>query len=124
MASRIIDIRILARLDVALHGAAFTIVEFTVGVVVPAALGILFLLRARGFWLLCSGIYLVLLGINYVPLLIEAIKLGIGGAFDGTPEGLHSSPGLAREYTRKSFVLLIPGIVPILWVYQSMSGNE
>lgn len=69
MEGRLINVRKLVALDIYLHGSKFILAEFGVGTPVIIAVG-LWLILANIFTL---GIYLLLTGINYIPLLVYAI---------------------------------------------------
>jgi len=66
---RVISVRKLVTLDIALHGPRFIMIEFGVGT--PAILVIGGFLAATGQLFL--GVYLLFTGINYIPLLVYAI---------------------------------------------------
>ena len=67
---RFINVRKLAALDIVFHGYRLILIEFGLGT---------FLLALFGIWLtgrsLLLGSYLMLLGLNYVPLFVYAIAI-------------------------------------------------
>jgi hypothetical protein len=78
---RILNVRTLAALDIALHGPRFILAEFGGGVLLCLALG-LWLIYA-GFppsqevslLRVVTGVYLLLVAANYVPLLVYAFLI-------------------------------------------------
>jgi hypothetical protein len=56
-------------------GSKFIIAEFSDGVLLCIALGTFVLFRSDSFRQLTLGLYLVSLGINYVPMLIYAVVI-------------------------------------------------
>jgi hypothetical protein len=72
-----INVRRLAALDLQFLGPKIILTEFGLGVLGPIALGILTmragLHRFHSARMMAFGVYLLLLGINYVPLLLHAI---------------------------------------------------
>jgi len=71
MKEGIINIRKLAALDISLHGWWLITIEFFFGVFGIAAIGLLTLSVN-----LILGVYVMLLSLNYVPLLIYAALIG------------------------------------------------
>jgi len=68
--------RKLAAIDIALLGPKVMVGEFACGVLLCAALGSFVLLRGHGpMPQLLLGLYLISLGVNYVPMLIHAIAI-------------------------------------------------
>jgi len=67
--------RKLVAIDIVFLGSIFIIAEFASGVVLCVALGIFVLVRGNSFWQLALGLYIISLGINYVPMLIYALVI-------------------------------------------------
>ena len=110
-----INPRKLAAIDIIFLGSTFIIIEFAGGVVLCAALGVFVLLRSHSAMTLALGLYLISLGINYVPMLIYAVTIAkndsawveIGNELDDKRQAM-------AKYRRQSILLLVPLLVPIL----------
>lgn len=104
----------LAAIDVAFLGPKLIITEFAVGVFFSAALGVFTLLRSHSISGLLIGLYLISLGVNYIPMLVYAItvrgyekaRLELGGE-------LISKRAAMSKYRRQSLWLLVPLAVPL-----------
>ncbi len=108
-----LNLRQLAAVDMALHGARLMLVEFGVGVFLPLGLGLLFFVRGHGGmrWLL--GTYLVLIALNYVPLLIFSLRLRTReNAEEEIADLLNDRAALVR-LSKQSLFLLMP-ILPLV----------
>ena len=109
-----IDIRTLAALDIAFLGPRIILIEFAAGVLLPIALGAMTLARAGSPTMTLFGLYLITLGINYVPLMLYAISIVRAGSaaaeIAGESQDLKS---MFRRYRRQSLLLLVPLAVPI-----------
>ena len=107
--------RKLAAIDIALLGSTFIIAEFAGGVLLCVDLGAFILLRGHGAVTpLLLGLYLMTLGLNYVPMLIHAIA--IGGTKNAQAEMADELADKRRamaKYRRQSVWLLVPLAVPI-----------
>ncbi len=121
----IITIRKLAALDIVFHGPKLILAEFAFGVFFTGALG-LFLTYA-GFvtghfrvpWVALLGCYLLLLAINYVPLLLYGITIvRRKSAQEEVAFELTQKERYGRKYTVQSFLLLLPLVVPVLAIVQ------
>jgi hypothetical protein len=64
----------LAAIDIIFLGYRFVLAEYAVGVFFSDALGLFVLYRSHSFWQALLGIYLICLGINYIPLLIYTLS--------------------------------------------------
>lgn len=69
-----IDFRKLAAVDIAFLGSRLILAEFSIGVFGSLALGVFTLLRSHSMGGIALGSYLLCIGINYVPLLLYAIR--------------------------------------------------
>jgi hypothetical protein len=67
--------RKLAAIDIAFLGYRFVLAEYATGVFFSAALALFVLYRGHSFWQVLLGIYLVCLGINYLPILACAVSM-------------------------------------------------
>ncbi len=76
MVFHVVNFRKLVALDIILHGRKFILIEFGLGTPFMFALGLQQLLFGLDSGLIFSqiiGFYLILIGINYVPILIYAV---------------------------------------------------
>jgi len=112
---RLINIRKLVALDILLHGPRFILLEY--------GLGTPFLI-IFGAWLTMSslsilGLYLVFVGIDYVPLLLYAIVIiRERSASSEVDPGLAHDRRYVRKYSLQQFILLIPLVVPFVALVQ------
>jgi hypothetical protein len=75
------------------------------------------LFRTHAAWQIVLGVYLLLLAINYIPMLWCAIDIArhrsaateLGGE-------LEDKTAAARKYRRQSLWLLVPLAVPVAWI--------
>ena len=120
-----IDIRRLAAVDIAFLGSRFILAEFSIGVFGSLALGILTFARTHSLGGTVFGIYLMCIGINYVPLLLHAISLvRHGTANQELADQIRDKRRMFRKYRRQSLFLLLPLVVPILAVTQTRSTES
>ena len=112
--------RKLAAIDIALLGPKAIIGEFAGGVLLCAALGAFVLLRGHGsIPQLLLGLYLISLGINYVPMLIYAMAIGgKNNAWEELGDELADKREAMKKYRRQSLFLLVPLAVPIFGLAQ------
>lgn len=121
MYPRVISIRKLAALDIAFHGSKPILAEFAIGVLLPLALGLVSLFRSHGRWQAAVGIYLVLLSINYVPLIVYAVMLTRNGTARQEVAGeLAQRDLIASKYMRQSLWLLVPLVIPATALSQEL----
>ncbi len=107
--------RKLAAIDIAFLGFKVILAEFLCGVLLSAALGFFVLLRSHSRWQFALGIYLIGLGINYVPMVF--FVLSIGGKENARAElasELIDPCTAMAKYRRLSLLLLLPFLVPVL----------
>jgi hypothetical protein len=108
-ASLLFNPRKLAAIDVAFLGARLIIAEYAIGVVLSVALGILTLTRGRSHWQLALGLYLILIGINYVPMLMYGVAIARRGNARAEPgDELFDKRRAMAKYRRQSLFLLLP----------------
>jgi hypothetical protein len=116
------DVRRLAAVD--MYGGSgrpwrrrVILVEFLAGAVLCPALGIVSLAWAGGAfgWLL--GVWLIGIGLNYVPLALHALSLSRPGALEAEVAGLDVRREL-RFYTRAQLWMFVPGLVAVLALLQ------
>ena len=120
-----IDIRTLAALDIAFLGPRVILIEFTAGVLLPVALGSLTLARAGSLSGTLFGVYLITLGINYVPLMIYAVSIvRAGSASAEIADESHDRARMFRRYRRQSLLLLVPLVVPFASAIQEWRRRD
>jgi hypothetical protein len=82
--SRVINVRKLAAIDLYFLGPKIILTEFGLGVPIMLLLGILSLrvglFRTHATWQIALGIYLLLLAVNYIPMLWCAIDIARSGS--------------------------------------------
>ena len=111
MEGRVINVRKLVALDITLHGPRFIMIEFGVGT--PAILVVGGFLAATGQLVL--GFYLLLTGINYVPLLVYAMSIVRRGSATGeVAEGLSQDRHYVRKYSTQQLLIFVPFAVILL----------
>ncbi len=115
-----INIRKLAAVDMAWLGPRVILVEYALGIILPTVLGLLSL-RAGWFGLVRSnwegvtGLWLLGIAVNYVPLFIYAILIARGGTVkqEGQPELAH-----ARRYGLQQVIIFVPLLVAMVALIQ------
>lgn len=126
--AKLVEMRKLVAVDMALHGRLFILVEFAVGVLLPLGLGVFFLLTSRAASPLIWQLLLVLLGLwscgiaaNYTPLLLHAVSIAKSGTVkaEGDPE----LPRV-RRYNVQQFVIFVPFLVAIVAIAQERSRRR
>lgn len=112
--------RKLAAIDIVFLGSRFIIAEFAGGVILCVALGTFVLWRAGSVWQLLLGLYLIALGINYVPMLVYAVAIAGGkSARAELGDELTDKRRAMAKYRRQSLLLLVPLLVPIIALWQA-----
>lgn len=107
--------RKLVAIDIVFLGSIFIIAEFASGVVLCVALGIFVLVRGNSFWQMALGLYIISLGINYVPMLIYALVMTkYKSARTELGDELNDQRRAMAKYRRKSLLLLVPLLVPLV----------
>lgn len=111
----VINPRKLAAIDIVFLGSRFIVAEFAGAVLLCAALGVFTLFRGHSFVQLALGLYLISLGINYVPMLIYAIAITQGDSAKAEMgDELDDKRQAMAKYRRQSMLLLVPLVVPII----------
>jgi uncharacterized membrane protein SpoIIM required for sporulation len=119
-----IDLRKLAAIDMAFLGSNFVFTEYVTGVLLSMTLGLFVLLRGHSFRQTVLGLYLVSLGINYVPMLIYAAGIGSKQAARAqVADELTEERRAFSKYRAQSLLLLVPLLAPILALSQRRSGS-
>jgi hypothetical protein len=111
----LINPRKLAAIDIVFLGSKFVIAEFAGGVVLCAALGTFVLFRSHSLKQLVLGLYLISLGINYLPMLVYALAITrADSARAEMGDELDNKRWAMTKYRRQSVLLLVPLLVPIV----------
>lgn len=69
------SVRKLAAIDILFLGFKFAFVEYVFGVLFSIALGVFVLFRGHTTGQIALGIYLLSLGINYVPMVVYTLSI-------------------------------------------------
>ena len=123
----LIEVRKLAALDMALLGTRLVLAEYALGVVLPAALGRLFLVLGLArhaelyHWLVLGGIWLLTIAANYVPLFLYAVVLARAGTVQ--EEAQTARPHI-RRYVLQQALILVPLSVLALSVAQEQGRRK
>lgn len=95
-------------------GAKLIIAEYAIGVLLSVALGVWTLLRMCSRWQPVMGVYLILLGINYVPTPVYAVTISNrGSALTEIGDELTDQRRAMAKYQRQSVFLLLPLVVVV-----------
>ena len=114
---RATHIRKLAAIDIFFLGYKLVVAEYAGAVLFSPALGVFTLLRSRSLGQIVLGIYLICVGINYVPMLAYTLALGNKQSAQAELGDELAERGKAMpKYRRVSLLLLVPLWVPILAV--------
>ena len=107
--------RKLVAVDIVFLGYRLIFAEYACGVVFSIALGTFVLLGSHSFWQVALGMYLVSLGINYIPLLAFTVSLANReNARAELAEEVVEPRRAMSKYRRLSVLLLVPLAVPLL----------
>ena len=123
----LIEVRKLAALDMAWLGTRLVLAEYALGVVLPAALGTLYLgwglaRHAELYhWLVLGGIWLLTIAANYVPLFLYAVVLARAGTVQ--EEAQAARPHI-RRYVLQQALILVPLSVLALSVAQEQGRRK
>jgi hypothetical protein len=110
-----INLRKLAAIDIALLGYKLIFAEYAAGVLLSAGLGLFVVFRSHTFWQVVLGVYLICLGIDYVPMLAYTISMGSRErARAEIADELTDRRGATSKYRRVSLLLLVPLLAPLL----------
>jgi len=114
--SRLISIRKFVAGDITFHGERFILVEFGLGT--PAMiLFALWLMLSRLFFAL--GLYVFLVGINYIVLLLYAITIvRKGSSQTEVSDELANSEQYLRQFSIQQFFILIPLAILTIAIFQ------
>ncbi len=121
-----ITIRKLVAVDMAWLGARVIVAEYALGIVLPLALGLLSLrpvlsgvLRLDSQTVL--GVWLVGVGVNYIPLFLYAVVIARAGTAkeEGQPELAR-----ARRYGVQQAIILVPFSVAVIAALQERRQRQ
>ncbi len=116
-----ISVRKLVALDIFLHGPRFIMIEFGVGTPGIIVLGLLVAHAGQQ----ALGAYLVLTGLNYIPLLAYAITIArTGTASKEIAEGMTSDSHYVRRYSTQQLIIFIPLAVVRLALWQELNKEN
>ena len=116
--------RKLAALDITFLGPVLIKVEFAAGVLLSCALGAFILVRSHSRTQDLLGTYIVLLGVNYLPMLWYAVQIGNRErARAEIGHELADPKASAARYRRQPLYLLLPLVVPIVAVRDSFARS-
>lgn len=132
---RMINVRKLAALDIALHGALLILAEFGAAIAIGTALGVWLISAAfsarqgADVFRLVVGTYFLCIAINYVPLLLYGIAIARrkSARQEAAAELAEKDGRSARRYGAQSLLLILPLVIPILALAQQVrkrSGAE
>jgi len=113
-----VNVRKLAAIDLLFLGSKVILAEFGIGVFGSLALGVMSVWqgthRFHSVWMVVLGVYLIFVGINYVPLLLHAIGISRrGNAQQEVADELECKQETFRKYRRESLLILVPLVVPV-----------
>jgi hypothetical protein len=113
-----LDVGRLVELDIAFLGPQVILAEFAAGVAGPLVLAVLSFAHAArvgsplNSWPVLIGIELAAIGLNYVPLLREALKYRHDAArITQVKLAIRDDPAEARSYGLRQAWILVPGSV-------------
>jgi hypothetical protein len=106
----VIDIKRLVAVELTHLGWRLVLAEYALGVAGAAGLGVLTLMGGQTTGGTLFGIYLVGVGLNYVPLFAAALALSRDDAERERPlrSDAPERPELFRKYRRQSLWILVP----------------
>ena len=111
--------RKLTAIDIAFLGRTFVLMEFLFAVCFCPALGAFVLIRSHSVGQIVLGIYLVALGVNYVPMLAYALAIPDREAARAElGDELNDKQAAMSKYRRQSLALLIPLLIPAAAITQ------
>ena len=120
-----INPRKLAAIDLVFLGYKFVVTEFAAAVVCCPALGAWVLIRSHAYWQIALGLYLMSLGINYVPMLLYAVAIARhGNARAEMGVELDDKRQAMAKYRLQSLSLLVPLLVPAVSFVQERRGSQ
>ena len=124
MEGRIVIVRKLVALDLVLHGPKFIGIEFGIGTPVILAVGGYLATGPPGLGRLL-GLYLLLIGINYIPVLAYTIILLRTRSWKSeVEEGIATNPHYIRKYSTQQLLIFVPFAIVLLATYQELEQKR
>ena len=118
---RFINVRKLAAIDIVYRGPRTILLEFGFGVFFLGVLGFAFLVfvHQRTTETTAIGAYLLLLGLNYIPLLAYSVSIAMRGSAKAEVafELAHGNV-YRRKYGVQQALILVPLAIPLLTLVQ------
>jgi len=115
--------RKLAAIDIVFLGFKLVVVEYAFGVLGSIALGVFVLLRSHSKAQFAIGLYLICLGINYLPMFVYAASIASKqNARAELGDELFEERRAMSRYRRMSLLLLVPLILPVCAIIGSVRG--
>lgn len=120
-----LNARKLVAIDLVFLGSKAIITEFSAGVFLSPALGIFVLVREHGSVAqTVLGLYLISLGVNYIPILVYAIAITRARSVRAELGGeLDNKRVTMAKYRRQSLWLLVPSVVPLTVLSQARTDR-
>lgn len=104
----------LAAIDILFLSYGVVVAEYLCGILLSITLGLFVLIRNRSMWQVALGLYLICLGINYVPMLLHTFSIGSReSARTMLGDELTEPRKAMTKYRKLSLFLLVPLAVPI-----------
>lgn len=120
MEKGIISIRKLVALDITLHGPRFIMIEFGIGTPLIIGFGLWLMLTGSFIW----GLYILLTGINYIPLLMYAIVFAQDKTYKKeVGYELSHYKHYVRRYSIQQFLIFIPLLILLLAIIQKLNNK-
>ena len=122
---RVIRVRKLVALDIALHGYRFIVAEFVLGIAFCVALGLWIILSGASadhvgaLTRFVIGGYFLCLAINYVPMLWYAIALTWRHSAREEVAAELAESRFPRRYAVQQLLLVVPLAIPLLAIVQA-----
>jgi hypothetical protein len=124
--SRLIDVRKLVAVDMAVLGSQVSVSAFALGIVLPFLFGVFslvlnFMHPTTSGWQVALGFWLVFIAMNYVPLFVYALSIIKGGTVrqEAQPELGHVS-----RYGAQQAIILVPLLVVALALVQERQRRQ
>ncbi len=119
-----INIRKLAALDMVLNGVRFIQVEFALGVILPLILGPISIQAGLASpavlnWKTILGIWVLGIGVNYIPLFIYALIIARGRTVKAEGEPMRLQ---VKKYGFQQVIILVPLLVAVVALVQEARG--
>jgi hypothetical protein len=124
--STIINIKKLAALGIRLHGRNVILIEFGLSFLFLISFGLFIFLASLEVSMLglLFGAYLLLVGLNYLPLLLYAVVISRKNIAHSKASEESPRTGRTRKYSIQQLIILIPFLVLVLSVMQEMKTRK